>query len=191
MISQIHASLPQFKPPEHREVYRSGIHALDDLLGHGLTSGVTVEWLGPFSCGKTATLKVLVNAMRARGLSVAWIDAHQQLVAADWSESSLGCLWVVRPPRPEDAVVCAETILRTESFGLVVLDGATGLKGNLGTRLQRLARKTGSSLILIHHRSLMNGAHGRLQFEANVVESSVGLSQRGPFKWRVTIRNQR
>ena len=131
--------------------------------GAGLVAGETIEWVGERSCGKTGALRAFVYAARSRGVSVAWIDPLHQLMPHDWSARLLVVFGSVRPPQATDALICTEAILRSESFGLVVLDGDLLLKGNSGTRLQRLARKTSSCLVMVRsaqgaNMSRVNGA---------------------------------
>ena len=57
-----------------RRAFSTRIRALDDLLGQGVESGRTIEWVGAYSCGKTGVLRTVVRAIRRQGTAVAWID---------------------------------------------------------------------------------------------------------------------
>ena len=194
MISIEQYKKHQILRPAIRDTHLSGVTALDEACGGlGLVAGETVEWVGDRSCGKTGALRAFVYAARARAISVAWIDPFHQLMPYDWSERFPGHFWVVRPPHARDALICTEAILRAESFGLVILDGDLSLKGNSATRLQRLARKTNSCLVMIRasRRPNMGRVNGRLVFETKAVSSTDELMRRTPFRWEVTIHNER
>ena len=136
--------------PDTRRVLRTGVRGLDALLGpQGVPSGQITAWLGAPSCGKTGLLRALVNATRRGGVSVAWIDAGAELMAMDWADDEPGRLWVVRPPRRGDAAFCAELLLDTASFGLVIIDGAPSLSRSRSVRLQRLARHAGAAVVVV------------------------------------------
>jgi hypothetical protein len=126
--------------------------------------------------------------VRRRGIAVAWVDAGAELMAADWIDDSPGRLWVLRPPQRHDAVFCVEAVLRSQSFGLVILDGAPTLRGNMGVRLQRLARQSGSTLVLIRspeQPASTGRIHGRFQFESRVQPASDPVRARGPLTWSI------
>ena len=145
-------ALRQYTPPgpATSRCLRSEVRALDALLGaQGVQSGQLTEWIGAPSCGKTGLLRELVRGARRQGVSVAWIDAGAELLATDWAEGAPGRLWVVRPPRRREAVFCAEHLLSTASFGLVVVDGAPPLEWSRSVRLQRLARRAGAALVML------------------------------------------
>ena len=180
--------------PVRRSFY-SGIASLDALLGaEGMVGGQTFEWLGPRSCGKTGVLRELVRGVRRQGVAVAWIDAGSELMAVDWVDEYPGRLWVLRPPTPQDAFFCVESILRSQSFGLVILDGAPSFKNNRGVRLQRLARKSGAVMVLTGTPEVRRSSghiHGRMEFESWVETAADPIQIRAPFQWRVDIIRSR
>jgi hypothetical protein len=54
----------------------------------------------------------------------------------------------VRPPEPARAAWCADVLLRSGTFGLVVLDGAPVLSRAVALRLVQLARDADAALLL-------------------------------------------
>ena len=192
MISpKLQKSLQATRPNQQR-TYRSDVIAVDALLDGGLTSGHSVEWSGERSCGKTAVLRALVERIRAQGVAVAWVDAANTLMAADWSDTLPGRIWVLKPPTIEDAIFCTEAMLRTQSFGVVVMDGAPALKGNLALRLRRLARQSGTTLVSLRasHRASVQ-SHVRLHFRARAQPAQSHLEQRQPFTRHLTATRTR
>jgi hypothetical protein len=162
-------ALRRYAPPDPAtsRSLRSEVRALDALLGaQGVQSGRLTEWIGAPSCGKTGLLRELVRGVRRQGVSVAWIDAGAELLATDWAESAPGRLWVVRPPRRREAAFCAEHLLSTASFGLVVLDGAPPLERSRSVRLQRLARHAGAALVVLGANTTGARVHRRFAFSA-------------------------
>jgi hypothetical protein len=88
-----------------------------------------------------------------RGLGVAYVDATRTLAPRDWAQSAgngrgMG-LWVVRPRRPGQGAWCADMLLRSGAFALVVLDGAPTLTRQVAVRLTRLAREANAALVLV------------------------------------------
>jgi len=136
-------------------VVSTGIEALDALLpDRGLPRGRAIEWTGSRSCGKTAVLGATLRRFRAEGESAALIDASRTLYAPDWVDLKRGegRFWVVRPRRAEEAVWCADLLLRSGAFGIVVLDvseGAAALRRGASVRLQRLAEEAGSVFVTL------------------------------------------
>ena len=186
-------SLSATAPAITRE-YRSGIKGLDHLLGEGLSSGQTVEWVGPTSCGKTGALREVIRGVRRRGVAVAWIDTMHELMASDWADHLPGRLWVLRPRAREDAIFCAEVMLRTQSFGLIIVDGCPASRGNRDIRLQRLARQSGTGLVILrdtNSRAMRGRVHGRFHFESTVLDAEGPLGVRGPFSWSINAINTR
>jgi hypothetical protein len=174
---------------------RSGLPGLDALLDDtGLPIGQLTEWLGAPSSGKTGLLRTLVRAVRHRGIPVAWIDARSELLAGDWADASAPApLWVLRPPSPVDAHFCAEVVLRTRSFGLVVIDGGPPLSDASGVRLQRMARKAAAALIRVRTPNEPSSrlVRHRLTFNANSPSISTYLSKRAPLSWPVHAQRMR
>lgn len=192
-IEQLRQRLPVEAPIERP--LRSGYRALDDLLGSGgLGVGQLVEWVGGPSSGKTGLLRALVAGARRQGIGVAWIDAARELCPGDWAAEAAGRLWVLRPPSPEEGLFCAEVMLRTRCFGLVVLDGAPSPPPQVGLRLQRLARQATASLVVVRRpdQSASGGRVGRrFVFDGRVEPVFDPVERRGPLTWQVAAARTR
>lgn len=130
----------------------TGLTALDAVLpGGGLPRGRITEILAPAGVGKTTLARSVAAATLTTGHAVAWIDAARTLDPRDWIGTSEGsdALWVVRPANVARASWCADLLLRTGAFALVVLDGAPVLPRTVGVRLAQLARDADASLLLL------------------------------------------
>ncbi len=130
----------------------TGIAALDAILpGGGIPAGRLTELLAPAGSGKTTLARSLVTATITSGRCVAWIDATRTLDPRDWVSASMDgdALWVVRPADPARASWCADLLLRTGAFALVVLDGAPILPRTVAVRLSQLARESDAALLLL------------------------------------------
>jgi hypothetical protein len=130
----------------------TGITGLDSLLpSNGIPRGRITELLGERGAGRTTLLRRIVGQVVRSGLWVAYIDATRTLAPAHWAHiGSRNMLWVVRPP-PGDAgrgAWCADVLLRSGAFALVVLDGAPVLNRSIAVRLSRLARDSNSAFIV-------------------------------------------
>lgn len=130
----------------------TGIAALDAILpGGGIPAGRLTELLAPAGSGKTTLARSLVTATITSGRCVAWVDATRTLDPRDWVSASMNgdALWVVRPADPARASWCADLLLRTGAFALVVLDGAPILPRTVAVRLSQLARESDAALLLL------------------------------------------
>ena len=130
----------------------TGIAALDAALTRGgVPCGRLTELIGARGSGKTTVLRHCVRATVRRGLWVAYVDAARTLAPRDWAFASRGAepvLWMIRPERIARAAWCAELLLRSGAFALVVLDGAPPLTSAAAVRLARLAREGGAAFIV-------------------------------------------
>lgn len=143
----------------------TGLGALDTLLGGGLPRGRLSELQAPRGQGRTTLLRTLVAQTLASGRWVAIIDAQRTLAPADWARlaspassgpGSIGTtpapsrgprppheetsrLAVIRPVDPARAPWCADVLLRSGAYAMVVLDGVPSLPRSAVLRLTRLA----------------------------------------------------
>ena len=154
----------------------TGVTALDAILpGGGIPPGRITELLAPAGLGKTTIARSLVAATIRGGGGVAWIDATRTLDPRDWAAAGpvlganagpttgadpfaaagifatvdMEALWVVRPTDPARAPWCADLLLRSGAFALVVLDGAPVLPRPVAVRLAQLARESDAALLLL------------------------------------------
>ena len=128
----------------------TGIAELDALLvGRGIPRGRLTEITGASGSGRTSMLRTLVTAAARGGRWVAYIDATRTLAPRDWAHvgSERAPLWIVRPTNATRAPWCADLLLRSGAFALVVMDGAPQLSRVLAVRLTRLARDVGAAFI--------------------------------------------
>lgn len=131
----------------------TGFTLLDAALpGGGLPRGRITELLAPAGLGKTTLARTLATTTLISGHAVAWVDATRTLDPRDWvavDPAGSDALWVVRPSEPARAPWCADLLLRTGAFALVVLDGAPVLPRTVGVRLAQLARDADAALLLL------------------------------------------
>jgi hypothetical protein len=134
----------------------TGIAELDVLLvGRGIPRGRLTEITGASGSGRTSMLRTLVTAAASSGRWVAYIDATRTLAPRDWAHvgSERAPLWIIRPANAARAPWCADLLLRSGAFALVVMDGAPQLSRVLAVRLTRLARDVGAAFVV-------TGEHG-------------------------------
>lgn len=175
--------------------WTTGVQPLDRLLGDGgLPIGQITEWVGAPSSGKTGALRTLVAAVRRTGVAVAWIDGSAELTAADWVDPGAAApLWVLRPPVHSEALFCAEIILRTQCFGLVVVEGGS-IASKVGVRLQRLARQSSAALVHVRPPERRRGrvVAQRMTFAAAPPPVPANpLAARAPLHWPIDIERGR
>ena len=151
------AELVQLLPPPapSAPAIPTGIAALDLVLpGGGLPRGRLTEIVGSTGSGKTTLVRAVVETTVAGRGWVAVIDAQRTLDARDWVH--LGAdngVWIIRPHDATRAAWCADILLRSGAFALVVLDGAPTLTKSAAVRLTRLARDGGAALVMLGDRA--------------------------------------
>src|SRR6478736_9800655 len=142
-------------PPPPTPALPTGISALDAvLLGGGLPRGRLTEIAGPAGSGKTTLARAIVESTVAAHGWVAYVDAQRTLDARDWVHlGDAEGVWIIRPRDAARAAWCADVLLRSGAFALVVLDGAPMLSKSAAVRLTRLARESNAVLILLADRT--------------------------------------
>jgi hypothetical protein len=121
----------------------TGLGRLDRLLpGGGLARGRVTLWRP--GGGATAVLRAALEAVVRRGERAAWIDATGVQSADFWRGGPL----LVRPASVRESLVCAEELMCSGGFALVVLNGAGTEAGREAVRLSRTARSGGCALVL-------------------------------------------
>lgn len=122
--------------------------ALDSSLGGGIPRGRVTEITGAMGAGKTTLVRQAVTTLLADGQWVAWIDARRTLSPQSWT--GLGKRFVVIRPREwKRAAWCADVLLRSGVFAMVVLDGAPVVGRNIGFRLAQLAREKDAAFVVV------------------------------------------
>ena len=129
----------------------TGIDALDEALpGGGLPRGRLTEVVGPSGSGKTTLVRGMVERVAADGGWIAYVDAARTLDPRDWAHlGERQGVWMIRPREASRAPWCADVLLRSGAFALVVLDGAPPLSRQTCVRLTRLARETTAALLVL------------------------------------------
>lgn len=149
-IASIRASLEALVPvvPPAGPAWPTGVAALDAVLGGGIPRGRLTELVGPRASGRTTLARRVVAQVLSAGRWVAVIDATRTLAAQHWA--GLGArLVVIRPHDPAKAAWCADRLLRSGVFALVMLDGAPVLPRPITFRLSQLARDRDVALLVL------------------------------------------
>ena len=150
-LPQLHIVLPErlqrFVPAAHRGL-AFGIPAFDALLPIGLPRGQITALDAPLGSGGTALLLALAETTLRADEGVAFVDAARTLAPQAAAHlAGLGPFWVIRPRGTESAWWCADVLLRTGAFGLVVVDQPPPPVRAIAVRLQRLARDKDAVLV--------------------------------------------
>ena len=129
----------------------TGIAELDRALSDGgVPSGRLTEIQGARGSGRTTLVRHLVMTAVAARRWVAVIDGSRTLTPREWAEAGAsGRLWVIRPPGADRSAWCADILLRSGAFSLVVLDGAPALPRPVVVRLTRLAKEHDVALVMV------------------------------------------
>ena len=142
-------------PPPPTLALPTGVVALDAVLvGGGLPRGRLTEIVGPTGSGKTTLVRAVVESTVAAHGWVAYVDAQRTLDARDWVHlGDAEGVWIIRPRDPSRAAWCADVLLRSGAFALVVLDGAPVLTKSAAVRLTRLARESNAAFVVLGERT--------------------------------------
>jgi recombination protein RecA len=112
------------------ETVSSGSILLDEALGiGGYPRGRVVEIYGPESSGKTTlALHAIAEAQKAGGIA-AFVDAEHALDPSYARNLGVNIdeLWVSQPDNGEQALEIAETLIRTGSVDVIVIDSVAAL----------------------------------------------------------------
>lgn len=127
----------------------TGVEALDGLLPNGGLPRSRLSVWAPGG-GATAILRAACAAASSRGERAAWVDAAKR-AGEGWPSDVL----LLRPAAELDALVCAEELLRSGGFALVVLAGAGRAVGREAVRLSRAAKEGGGALVVVTGESLV------------------------------------
>jgi hypothetical protein len=165
--AELRSRFPTAQPVEDapQGALPTGVPALDRLLPHsGLPRGRVSEWVAALSGGSATLLRSLVRETLGRdgaGSPVGLVDAGRTLAAQDWLEMAQAGngrggrggrgghgLTLVRPLDPRDGPWCAEILLRTGAFGLVVLDGVA-VSARAAPRLAHRVREAGCAFLMV------------------------------------------
>ncbi len=168
--------------------WETGIAALDRALGGGIPRGRITEVVGAMGAGKTALLRQVVARVLQTGGWVAWIDARRTLAAAPWAAMG-DRLVVIRPHDNKRSAWCADLLLRSGVFALVVLDGAPALSRVHGVRLAQLARERDAACVVLQQDTRPSRVSGAVRvrldlrtrtrgFAVTVEKGGVGSSSR-------------
>ncbi len=168
----------------------TGIAELDRALsGGGVPSGRLTEIQGARGSGRTTFVRHLVTTAVAARRWVAVIDGSRTLAPREWAEAGAsGRLWVIRPPGADRSAWCADILLRSGAFSLVVLDSAPSLSRQIAVRLTRLAKEHDVALIVVGDSPII-GSAVRLKVKRKV--RGQRSEARGTAESRVTSHESR
>ena len=151
-LPKLHVALPQQLErllPARSRGLAFGIPALDRLLPLGVPRGQITALEAPLGRGGTALLLALAETALHSGEGVALVDAERSLAPQAAAHlAALGQFWVIRPRGALGAWWCADVLLRTGAFALVVVDQASAPARHVAVRLQRLARDKDAALVI-------------------------------------------
>ena len=138
----------------------TGIAPLDRALSDGgIPTGRLTEVIGRRGSGRTTLVRQVVMTAVAARRWVALIDGSRTLAAREWAGAGdSGRLWVVRPRSADRSAWCADILLRSGAFSLVVLDGAPALTRPIAVRLTRLAKEHDAALVVVGEGSAVGSA---------------------------------
>jgi hypothetical protein len=155
---------------------RTGVAAVDSLLGSGFPRGQLSEMHGPASSGRTALLLGLLAQVTSCGALAALVDPLDSLDPTSAVASGVDLarlLWLrgrndeeLAPKALADATAAVATLAGSGLFEVVALDlvragrAVRGLPSTTWLRLQRLVEETPTALLLLAEGHLAFGPGG-------------------------------
>lgn len=100
--------------------------------------------------GATAALRAACQAAIERGERAAWVDGARMVSGPFWRSDAA----LFRPGGSQEALECAEELVRTGGLGLVVVTGVR-TEETERVRLSRAVREGGSTLALLERGGFM------------------------------------
>jgi hypothetical protein len=160
-VLELKSALEQRFPNAQPVAYRTagavptGLAALDSILpAGGLPRGRLSLWTP--GGGATALLYAACQYVATRGERAAWIDGAGTIAGDSWKPGP----FLLKPEGELESLICAEELLRSGGFGLVVLSGAGKAFLQEDVRLSRAVREGGGSFVALHTTSTL--AHLRI-----------------------------
>jgi hypothetical protein len=185
VVAQLREALAKRHPDALPVSYRTagavatGIRELDAVLPNGgLPRGRLVAWAP--GGGATAVLRSTARAVVARGERAAWVDGSGLLTADSWDVERDPVL--LRPLAEREALACAEELLRSGGFALVVLAGVPRGAGQEAVRLARAAKEGGGAFVALTEEAAV--AHMRV---VQRVSAGAYAWRRNPFDEPVDV----
>jgi len=179
---QLAAILP---PPRASEgvAIPTGIEALDRALSDGgVPSGRLTEIQGARGSGRTTLVRHLVQTTVEARRWVAVIDGSRTLAPREWAEAGdSGRLWMIRPHGADRSAWCADILLRSGAFSLVVLDSPPPLSRQVVVRLTRLAKEHDVALVVVGDTPVI-GSAVRLRIQRKRPQATGHRPQESPVK---------
>ncbi len=117
-------------PIQKVEAISTGCLTLDIALGiGGIPKGRIIEIYGPESSGKTTVALHIAAEVQKKGGTVAFIDAEHALdpMYAEKLGVELENLYIAQPDNGEQALDIVETLVRSNSIDLIVVDSVAAL----------------------------------------------------------------
>jgi hypothetical protein len=160
----------------HPNALATGVPALDNVLGGGLTPGEITELVGTGSgSGSAQVIHTLLRHAADAGHFLALVDGADSFDVDAAPEACLSRLLWVRCRQVSEALQAADLLLRDRNFPLLVLDlklnPASQLRripGNVWHRFGRLLEQHHSTLLVITPQPLVSGAPSRVQVEGRL-----------------------
>lgn len=173
-------------PAPAREVahWRTGLWALDSALGGGLTRGGLTELCGETGSGSALVLRQIIRQAASSQQWIALIDGADSFDPGAFDNATLEHLLWLRCKSADEAVKCADLILRDGNLPIVILDLALNearelrrIKSSTWYRFQRLV-EDGTAAFLTFTPIPMAGSAGRRLFlRANLPVEAFELTE--------------
>lgn len=164
--------------------WRTGLWALDAALGGGLTRGGLTELCGETGSGSALVLRQVIRQAASSQQWIALIDGTDCFDPGAFDNATLEHLLWLRCKNADEAVKCADLILRDGNLPIVVLDLSLnqarelrGVKSSTWYRFQRLVENGTSAFLTFTPMPLTSSAGRRLFLRSNLPAEAFELTE--------------
>ena len=177
-------------------VWSTGLPALDDALPGGLPRGSLTELATPDNAwGSALVLRQVIRQAAANHQWLALIDGADSFDPGAYDNATLEHLLWLRCAKADEAVKCADLILRDGNLQIVILDLATNnprelrrIPSSTWYRFQRLAEAGSAAFLAITPQAMVSSARERVFLRGQMPPEAFELSEPQLLK-RIVIEN--
>lgn len=172
-------------PARQREGWATGIEKLDAQLGGGFPRSALSEVVAPLpGCGSALLMLQLLRRAASKNQFAALIDGRDSFDAATVEQSTLDHLLWMRCRNAEEAVKCADLVLRDGNLSVVLLDLVLNPVTELRKipaptwyRFQRIVEESATTFLVLTPQPVVSPAEVRVTLRSRFGLSAIEADQ--------------
>lgn len=177
-------------------VWSTGLPALDDALSGGLPRGALTELAAPDQAwGSALILRQVIRQAATNHQWLALIDGADSFDPGAYDNATLEHLLWLRCAKADEAIKCADLILRDGNLPIVILDLAMNnarelrrIPSSTWYRFQRLVEGGAAAFLAITPQAMVSSARERVFLRGSMPSGAFELSEPQLLK-RIVVEN--